>query len=121
MKLITDEQIARFLATEVLGWTYYGGSTMSVPIWRGEDGTGMPVAMWRPCADLNQAFMVLLKAEAYKALWSWQIEGIGRIYTRVVRQDGELIDTGFNDRTPAAVARAICVALCRAYGAEAEG
>lgn len=109
MKLITDEQIARFLATEVLGWTYYGGSTMSVPIWRGEDGTGMPVAMWRPCADLNQAFMVLLKHGFFRV-------GLGLV--EIKAKDGILwVDSG---DTPAAIARAICVAVCRVYGAEVE-
>ncbi len=109
MKLTTDEQIARFLATEVMGFAVAKNDDgKDWYCWPERQEWECRVADWTPCSDLNQAFMMLVKSGSY-----W----ITSLYVQTSQGD---MDRAYHDNTPASIARAICVALCRAHGLEVD-
>ena len=117
MKLKTIKEVNDFLAEKTMGWTHHSNSPMAMSIWKGKDNIGMPVSMWRPDADLNQAF---------SSLWKWQQSGLSTNEFTVNNEFvgmylcGKRVTEEPVGPSAAGTARAICIALCWAHGAEVE-
>ena len=117
MKLTTEREVNDFLAEKVMGFRLRPESEIEYSAWITPDGRAISLASWLPLQDLNHAFT---------ALWKWQQSGVSA--NEFIVNDGyvgmylcrEMVTEEPVGPSAAGTARAICIALCRAHGAEVE-